>query len=427
MIMWLEHYLRSAVIAPAVCMAFFAFSCSGSRDTRTTITVMHWGGYMEKEWRELVIAPFEKAHPDIHVELTIVPYGMYAQRLQASSASGAAPGDVLMVDDWLAAELMARGFGADIEDRVAKDLGASNFVGDVLDEWRAFGGGRLHGVPFSGGATVLYYNRDIFDRAHLAYPDTTWTYDDMARAAARLTSRGDDAQQVWGVLLDNGGFSGYDTYVTSNGAAELSSDKRTPMLASDAMVRATQKYVDMVVAARVAPIPSSIGDQWGPVFASGHAAMALVGDHFRKQFAERFANWGFTLPPKGTAGRRSRRFDDGFIIPATSQHQDAAWEFVKWVVTFPPQTGITKIMEKSTPMWKPLAASSAWRSEFGEANAAMLEALFRNETFSDVGRHWNEWRDNVLVPEIDNAMLGRKSVPQALSDAQRETEKVMSR
>lgn len=410
-------------------VGFTVLQCSRQSSSKITIKVVHWGGFMEQAWREKIIAPFEQTHPNITVELTIVPYGLYMQRLLAAAVSGAAVGDVLMVDDWLAAELIARHYALPLDDRAARDLNLNEFYPSLITEWRAWGNGALCGIPYSAGTTVLFYNKDVFDAAHVAYPDSAWTYADMLRAAKAITrdTNGDGTPDVWGMLVDNGGFSGFDTYVYANGGAELSADGKHAALTQPGTLAAIRGWIALTNTEHVAPQPSGITVQHQQMFTDNRVGMMLVGDHFSKLFAGKTVRWDYTAPPNGSAGRQSRRFDDGFIIPKSCEHPEEAWALLKWIATFPPQTGIASIMEKSTPAYKPLAASSAWRDGVGAVHATLLTDLLDRSSFTIIGPGWNEWRDNVFVPEIDNAFLGRKTVEQAMSDAAGKIDAVLGR
>ena len=48
--------------------------------------------------------------------------------------------------------------------------------------------GKTYGVPYRQDSWVLYYNKDLFDKAKVAYPDGSWTWDDYAKAAKDLTT-----------------------------------------------------------------------------------------------------------------------------------------------------------------------------------------------------------------------------------------------
>ena len=48
--------------------------------------------------------------------------------------------------------------------------------------------GKTYAMPYRQDSWVLYYNKDLFDKAGVAYPDGSWTWDDYAKAAKELTT-----------------------------------------------------------------------------------------------------------------------------------------------------------------------------------------------------------------------------------------------
>ena len=421
-------YRQLATIITVFLTGIATFRCSHTSNSPITLKVLHWGGYMEKEWRAQVVEPFEREHPDIKIDLNIVPYSMYTQRLLAAAASGATTGDVLMVDDWFAVELMRRNFALDLTPFIQRSgLDTNAFFPDLIAEWRRYGNGALCGLPYSAGVTVLYYNKKLFDDAHIAYPDTSWTFDDMLRDAKLLTRRdasGTTAQ--WGLLVDNGGYTGFDTFVRANGGVLMRSPHEAG-LDDQATIQAVSRWVFIVNRDGAAPQPSGVMEQFNAMFSSNKVAMMMEGDHARKHFAGDSLQWDMTMPPIGTAGRFSERFSDGFIIPKDCPHPAQAWEFLKWIVTYPPQTDVANIMEKGIPAYMPLANSAAWQASVGASRARLLSETLDRYSFSYISPGWYEWRDNILTPALDQAFLGVQTPAQVMTDAEKKVNEVLNR
>src|SRR5690606_32249712 len=107
------------------------------------------------------------------------------------------------------------------------------------------GHGTLYGMPATYVGLILYYNKDLFDAAGLAYPDDTWTRDTFTEAALALTqdSAGkrsgeadfnvDDIVQ-WGVSHNLG--YGLAAHVWNNGGGLISEDQMTCLLTEPATV-----------------------------------------------------------------------------------------------------------------------------------------------------------------------------------------------
>ena len=68
-----------------------------------------------------------------------------------------------------------------------KDLGIdkSDFQPAVTDITNQVGG--YYGFPQGFATEIMYYNKDMFDAAGVAYPTDDWTWDDYTAAAEKLT------------------------------------------------------------------------------------------------------------------------------------------------------------------------------------------------------------------------------------------------
>lgn len=74
------------------------------------------------------------------------------------------------------------------------------------------------GLPWIANPMMVYYNKDLFDEAEVAYPTSTddWTWEefiDIARAFKGMTT--DDGQEVFGYIVD--GWPNIETFIWSGG------------------------------------------------------------------------------------------------------------------------------------------------------------------------------------------------------------------
>lgn len=186
--------LAAVGIAAVVSLGLAACSSGGgdtssapSDDTTTadttpvTISLSGWSLATTPEFQTLVDG-FEAAHPNVTVELKEYDAANYDTQLTADLAAGSAP-DVVTLKV-LKTFLTYQGGKQllDISD-VAKDLsdnvsGADNYVVDD----------KTYAIPYRQDSWLLYYNKDLFDAAGVAYPDGSWTWDDYATTAKELTT-----------------------------------------------------------------------------------------------------------------------------------------------------------------------------------------------------------------------------------------------
>ena len=297
---------------------------------------------MEKDrqlWEEEIIKPFEESHPGIHVILQTSPYALYVTKSLTSIASGNRLADLMFAEDWFGQELIHKNYALNLMPYVNRDLVVDDFNSETFTEWRGVAQreDELFGFPACLGLTVLFYNKDLFDRAGVPYPDTSWTYDDLRRVGARLTvdANGDGIPEQWGLSFDVH-YTGFETVLYSFGGRTLTDDSRRAELSEPATLRGFHFIRDLFLDRRIASNTTSFVNPWDS-FVGQRAAMILIGSHGSMNLEGSPIRWDLTFPPKGPDGRRmSRRFTMAFMIPRNSPHPDEAWELLHWILTKSP-------------------------------------------------------------------------------------------
>jgi raffinose/stachyose/melibiose transport system substrate-binding protein len=139
---------------------------SGARGETVTITVWH----NHPEWKsdyQKIINLFEKLHPGIKVNLTMIPATQYSAKLQAAIASNTLP-DMAHVPPTLIPTLWKQHMIIDLTGKVSMQH-VSPSTRPII-----YYNGRLLGVPWNGFSTPPMYQVGIFEKYHLAAP-TSWS------------------------------------------------------------------------------------------------------------------------------------------------------------------------------------------------------------------------------------------------------------
>jgi multiple sugar transport system substrate-binding protein len=151
-----------------------------------------------------MLARFHAEHPDIRVFYVPDPVNVEEQ-LPADMRNGNAP-DVFAACCAFFPIIGQQGYALDLRSFVADELDQA-----TVDDWdpaqyRALATreGVQYGLPKYHGALALYYNKDLFDRYDVDYPDYTWNHDDYLGAMRRLTQDrdGDSKTDLWGSMFD---------------------------------------------------------------------------------------------------------------------------------------------------------------------------------------------------------------------------------
>ncbi len=153
----------------------------------TNLRFTFWGSEMEKAAIEQMVAAFETQNPDIDVEAIQIPYEEYIARVTSMMQNGEAP-DVGYMSG-LQAQLWARdGKLLDLTDIIANDPLLST---TLLATRYYYAPGKIAGLNTAVEATLLFYNKALFDEAGVPYPPAdpakAWTWDEFVSAAEKLT------------------------------------------------------------------------------------------------------------------------------------------------------------------------------------------------------------------------------------------------
>ena len=175
----------SAVLGIAVAASMVLSGCGGDGDSAEggglKLTLAGWSLATTPEFKTLADG-FHTANPDVTVELKEYDASNYDTQMIADLSAGKAP-DVFVQKNLKNFYTYQNGKQLlDVSD-VAGQLGdkAGGMANYQVD-------GKTYAVPYRNDGWVLYYNTGLFDKAKVAYPDGSWTWDDYAAAAKKLST-----------------------------------------------------------------------------------------------------------------------------------------------------------------------------------------------------------------------------------------------
>ncbi len=370
---------------------------------------------------------FEQTHPGTKINTTVLPYDQYGQKLALLMSAGTPP------DLWQPAadykRYVAEGKVLITDEYINNNPIISDPAQSRVDSYAFLkqDGQHYYGIPMWGTlcGMQIYYNKDLFDKAGVAYPDDTWTWDDFRAAAAKLTIRNGEETEQWG--CDWGYLPGWDggwaPLVWGYGGEVYDDfiDTKEVYFDSPEVVAAWQYMQDLIYKDKVAPPPSvsgALAQSGGSPFASGKVAMVVDGCWMMDPYMKAVPSLGMTVIPKGPKGRVNVVWGTGLAISKDSDNPDLAAEYVLWADTDEEankllasagQTCGAPVVRKYDQYY-----ANSWASvPGGDACAQSLD----NVRFCCVNnKNWSEAWDNVIGPEWDKFVNG-KITAQEFADA----------
>jgi multiple sugar transport system substrate-binding protein len=237
----------------------------------------------------------------------------------------------------------------------ATDYDLSGMDPAILAAYKEGFGGQV-GIPFAIYPSFIYYNKDLFDEAGLAYPPTKigdkyegqdWTWDTLTELAEKLTvdTEGNDATQAgfdsssidqWGYYMQWTDPRGWGTQRGAGSVVAADGSAQIPDNWKDAW---TWYYEAMWKDHFVPTGAENRSDLLGPdnAFQSGHVAMDFVHLWYTccvwpAEGTPSTPNFGIAVPPSSDGTTTAKLHSDTFGILKSSSHPDEAFEVLSYLL-----------------------------------------------------------------------------------------------
>ena len=330
------------------------------------------------------------------------------------------------------------GLYADLNDLISADVVAGFVQGNI-------------GASTIGGE-LLMLPRAQFDVSVLYYLKSN--YEDADKAAAFKAEYGYDlaVPETWDQVKDQSIFfadppnfygtqyAGKDEaivgrfyeMVVAEGGNYLDENKK-PIFNSDAGQRALQWFVDLYEAKAVpAGTTSYVWDDLGQGFASGTVALNLDWPGWAGFFndpasSKAAGNVGVAVQPMGSVTRTGWSGHHGFSVTNDCDNKEAAASLVNFLTSEESQLAESAggSLPTRTAVWEAnVAAAQAGDNAF---RAEALAAFAEGAKYAFAVPPIPEWGEstNIVFPELQAAIVGDKTVKEALDDAAEAVDELM--
>ncbi len=284
---------------------------------------------------EEMLAKFHELHPNIRVFYTPDPDNLeeaMVEEMEAGTAPDVFAGCCSFFPAW-----GQKGYTLDLRPYVEADIAQ-----ETIDDWseaqyKAFftPDGKQYALPKYHGGLALYYNKDFFDEASVAYPEGSWTYDEYLDAMKKLTVREGDKTVRWGSMFDVSweriqihvnGWGGHFVNPEDPTKCEMAAQ---PSL--EAMEWLHARMWDDKVMASFLDVEKLETRQ---AFIEQKIAMVEDGSWALKDILSNAEfRVGVTPFPTGPVKHATLATTDGFAIYAGTKHPAESWELMKFLVS----------------------------------------------------------------------------------------------
>lgn len=395
-------------------------SCSpggGSSQTATSPQVEFWTMQLQPQFTDYfnqLIANFEKENPGTKVKWVDVPWADMQSKILTAVSAGTAP-DVVNLNPDFAAQLAGRNAWLPLDDKIPAEA-KQQYLPKILQANSL--DGKTFGVPWYLTTSITIYNTDLLKQAGVANPPSTFA--ELTQVAKQVKEK-------------TGKYAYFVTFVPTDSAEVLQSF--------------TQMGVQLVTpdgkAAFNTPEGKAVFQYWTDLYTqgllpkevltqghrraielyqAGETAILSSGPQFLKTVATNapaIAQVSSTAPQiTGTTGKKSVAVMN-LVIPRNTKNPDGAVKFALYVTNNDNQLAFAKaanVLPSTTAALSDSYFSAGGAAALDKARTVSANQMQDAEVLLPPMKDIKELQQ-VIYDNLQAAMLGQKSVDQAVADA----------
>jgi multiple sugar transport system substrate-binding protein len=406
--------IAAVAVMGAVALAVSGCSAAGAASDDDEATVTFWGSYgnggnsaQQDALDNVLIPAFEAEHPDIDVAYVDIPYDSLLQKLTTSAAGDELP-DLVRADLGWVPQFAELGVLVPLSQEMDDfdELAEATYPGVLATNLYE---GEHYGLPLDTNTRVMVSNQAALDAAGLSAPPAT--FDELRALADAVKGTGtyafaENKLQAWNIM----------PWIWSAGGdiADPELTTSTGYLDSDESVAGIQLLVDLY---QEDAIPNLIVGNEGATATSdglpgGQYATILDGPWMQGVWSGQYPDFDpiYSTVPAGDGGSVSVVGGEDIVLTQSSEHKDAAMEFIRFT-----QSEQFQIEMVKTGQMTVIPAFAEQQSEidpFYATFAEQLETAKNRLAIPDASKV-----DAILAEELLPAFEGTVTVQEALSNA----------
>lgn len=342
----------AAAAATLVLTGCSAGSSASDSQSEDALTWAMWISGKEDKAAWQKVADTVQSDDGVDVTIQGSPFNDYWTKLRTQLSTGTAP-CIVSIQSLRAANYTD--VLVPIDDLASKaGLDLAEYDQTALDGMKV--DGDLYGLPYDTGPMLMFYNKDLFEKAGVDEPQPGWTVDEFEAAAKKMKTAG---TTMYGTTVEDipleAQILGY------NGGRVIDEDGKLD--ASNPEFAEGLDWIAGLVEKGYATQASADGSADDNAFVSGDVAMYSDGPwSIISQKAKVKFDLGVTTMPSGTDGPSSYAAGSGFGISKQCKYPEQAFAAIQ---TMTSEDVLTSLAEQGRAFPGRTAAQQAWYDNAG--------------------------------------------------------------
>lgn len=421
----MKKILAGAMAALAMCGAAVLTGC-GNKETAkknegpVTLKWALWDWDATAYYKPLIEA-YNSTHPDVKIEPLDLGSSDYQTMLSIQLTGGDDSIDVVTVKDIPGYNTLQKaGQLVNLNDYIKEKGIDTSLYGGTTEQITV--NGNLYALPFRSDFWVVFYNKDLFDKAGVPYPTNDMTFSEYDALARKMTS-GSGSEKVYGAH-----------YHTWRSAVQLFGVLDGKHSIVDGKYDFLKPYYETILNQQKDGIVQSYAQlkttstHYSGVFYNNSVAMLNMGSWFIGTLIQKVAagealckNWGMVKypHPDGVAAGTTLGTITSLGVSSASKHKEAALDFVRFVTSAEgaeviAKTGTFPAIKNDTVI-KTISSKEGFPQDENSA-----QALAVTKTYLEMPLHEKAAEiEVVLNQQHDNIMTENVSIDEGLKEMEK--------
>ncbi len=313
---------------------FFTVFTGCSDRSSPEIVIDFWAMGREGELVQQLTADFEQQNPGIRVRVQQIPWSAAHEKLLTAYAGDAMPDLFQLGNTWIP-EFVALNALADLDPWISETTAVDRddfFSGivetNVIDD-------RVYGIPWYVDTRLIFYRKDMLERAGYSKPPQNWS--DWLTTMARI--REIAGPRGYALLLPINEWAPLIIMALNHNAEFLKNDQSYGNFRDIRFREAFKFYVDLFRNEFAPPVGDSQTANIYQEFARGRFSMLITGPWNIAEFSRRLPSalqdqWMTTPIPSPDHATRGTSIAGGasLVMFRESRHQEAVWRLIEYLV-----------------------------------------------------------------------------------------------
>lgn len=394
-------------------VSLFVLAPNGVQSANLRFTAGEYSGFT-RPFLERAARDYEARHPGTHIQIEVIPWDSYLQKLTTDISSHDQPDLSIVPTIWIS-DLASDGLLEPLDALATPEFKAKFIPAFLVPPTY---NGRLLGLPVAASARAMVVNTDLLQRASAPEPKTWDAFATAARSVAALPNSYGFGLPGKEVEVDT-----YFYYVLWALGGDIIKDGRSGLSAPEA-IRAATLYMSLINDKATQPTPTAHSrEDVFKQFKEGRIGIVFTYPMLIPQLKAEAPNLHYSVMPFPVESKPvTLGVTDVLTMSSSSKDKQAAWDFAQSLYSDSYRAEFDRA-EGLLPVTVVGAASSFYKDN---PDIAAFAAGLPNARFFPTIKGWPEISD-ITVRALQTMYLGQRTPTEAMTDAARQIDQVLAR